>query len=153
MYATFGPMCHLCEHPVVGGVDNGGQVDHLVAVCEWPAGYFVLENLRPVHGSTNRCGECGNACNQTRQARPIAYARRKVREPRPGYTPKTEPPRQPGRVWLLSRVHATRTSVSCKSPWTTVVGATLTAISCRHASASASHAPCSQAMSAVRLNP
>jgi hypothetical protein len=101
VYATYGPICHLCEHPVMGGVDKGGQVDHIIAVCERPDLRFVLENLRPVHGTTNRCGDCGHACNQVRAARPLEYARLKVRTPVPGFTPpvSTAPERRPGRVW------------------------------------------------------
>ena len=103
VYATYGPVCHIlmCGHPVVGGVEAGGQVDHIIAVCEAPHLRFELTNLRPVHGATNRCGECGHACNQTRQARPVAYAKRKVQTPRPGFRPKTPAPRgEPGRAWL-----------------------------------------------------
>jgi hypothetical protein len=100
VYATYGPVCHVCYHPIPGGVD-GGQVDHVITVCEAPHLRFELTNLRPIHGGPHRCPECGHRCNQVRQARPLEYARRKVLTPVPGFTPSepAAPARRPGRVW------------------------------------------------------
>src|SRR5260370_11707795 len=99
VYETFGPVRHLCSHRIPGGLATG-QVDHIVPVCAWPEGRFLLENLRPCHGGRFPCPECGNRCNQTRQARPVEYGRRKVLTPRPGYNPKPAVQREaPGRVW------------------------------------------------------
>jgi len=99
VYATYGPVCWICEHPIPGGVD-GGQVDHVIAVCERPDLAYVLDNLRPIHGGKQRCPSCGHRCNQVRQARPVDYARRKVQTPVPGFTPGPAAPdrRRPGRA-------------------------------------------------------
>ncbi len=104
VYATWGPRCWLCEHVIVGGVDAGGQVDHVEPACEEPALRYSVENLRPAHGSTNRCMECdpskGLACNQSRGSRSLKYMRRKLQNSY-GYKPKPEPPpSNPGRPWL-----------------------------------------------------
>jgi hypothetical protein len=99
VYETYGPVCWICDHPIPGGVD-GGQVDHVIAVCERPDLKFVLENLRPIHGGRQRCPECGHRCNQVRQARPVEYARRKVKTPVPGFHPAPVQPSSPGRDWL-----------------------------------------------------
>lgn len=61
VYETFGPICHICDHPISGGLARG-QVDHVIAVCERPDLQFVLENLRPVHGGRYACDQCGHRC-------------------------------------------------------------------------------------------
>jgi hypothetical protein len=101
VYATYGSVCYICEHSIPGGVD-GGQVDHVIAVCERPDLAFILDNLRPIHGGKHRCPECGHRCNlgQVRQARPVEYARRKVQTPVPGFHPAPVQPSSPGRDWL-----------------------------------------------------
>lgn len=100
VYAKWGPCCWVCLHRVVGGVAAGGQCDHVVPACEDPSKRFSVDNLRPIHGGTNRCMECdakqGVACNQLKGARSLEYTRRKLKELY-GWTPPA--PRNPGRPW------------------------------------------------------
>jgi hypothetical protein len=99
VYDVYGPVCWICEHGIPGGV-RGGEVDHVITVCEQPELRFVLSNLRPIHGR-HRCPVCGHRCNQVRAARPVEYARRRVKTPAPGFkgSPLVEKPQAPGREW------------------------------------------------------
>lgn len=68
VYATYPPVCWICDHPIPGGLAGGGEVDHIIAACERPDLIFSIENLRPIHGGRSRCPECGHRCLKPGQA-------------------------------------------------------------------------------------
>lgn len=95
MFALHGDLCHLCLHP------GAATCDHIVSVLEAPHLAWDLDNLRPAHGTGNKCPTCLRACNQSR----VTGAKRPVLsngpvEPRlSGVIPLPPPPPRHSRDW------------------------------------------------------
>ena len=97
VFATYGDVCILCDHP------GSRQVDHLVPVKERPDLAWDIRNLRPVHGSggkyPNPCAECGGAfCNQIRGTRSIEVARADIARQQASLLPRRSRRRRPRRT-------------------------------------------------------
>lgn len=107
VFGTHGTVCHLCGH---GGART---VDHVIPVTERPDLALSLANLRPAHGSGNRCPTCSVAagkpvfCNEIKHGMSTDRAKRKIQERtglRPGEQPslataKPPVPADSGREW------------------------------------------------------
>lgn len=78
-------------------------MDHVQPVTEHPDLAFSLANLRPAHGSKNRCPVCGQCCNQLKAGMSVERARRIIAERmrnRPVAPPRNPgPPPDSGREW------------------------------------------------------
>lgn len=99
VFGTYGHVCWLriCQHP------GASSVDHVEPVTEHPERAFSISNMRPAHGSRNRCPECGQCCNQLKGGMSVERARRIIAErmeKRPAPVPRQDGPRgEPGRDW------------------------------------------------------
>lgn len=86
VYADWGPWCWICGCPTVPGCTF---VDHVEPVAERPDLAWSQSNLRPVHHSNRRKGNCPVCsvqarravnCNGLRQSGSVGRARRKIAE-------------------------------------------------------------------------
>jgi hypothetical protein len=95
VFSVYGDTCHLCGHP------GARQADHLIPVSQRPDLAWELANIRPAHGTKNRCPRCGRCCNQAR----ISGPKRPVpgTEPAPpqlsGALPPPRPRERHSRTW------------------------------------------------------
>ena len=76
VFGAYGHVCWLriCQHP------GARSVDHVEPVTERPDLAFALSNMRPAHGSRNRCLTCGQCCNQLKAGMSVERARRIIAE-------------------------------------------------------------------------
>jgi 5-methylcytosine-specific restriction endonuclease McrA len=87
--ATYGGICHLCQHP------GAQQVDHLIPVSLRPDLGWVVSNLRPAHGGKNNpCPVCHLRCNQVRGTKALDAFDVTSAVPKP-----RKPPASRGRKW------------------------------------------------------
>lgn len=100
VFGAYGHVCWICQlqHP------GARQVDHVQSVTEHPELAFSLANLRPAHGSRNKCLTCGQCCNQLKAGMTVQRARRIIAERMAKQEKKRPviPPPDPeaGRPWL-----------------------------------------------------
>lgn len=79
VFATYGTGCWLCGH------DGARTVDHVIPRAIEPGLFWELSNLRPAHGTGNRCPQCGRCCNQARKhEHPAAAAAPRAKTPQCG---------------------------------------------------------------------
>lgn len=98
VFGAYGHVCWICRHP------GANQVDHVEPVTERPELAFSLANLRPAHGSRNRCLTCGQCCNQLKAGMSVERARRiiaqRTEKRNPPVAAKIQVPADSGREWL-----------------------------------------------------
>lgn len=101
VFATYGRTCHLCGH---GGAN---QADHLIPVIQAPELAWDLANVRPAHGTRNRCPVCGRCCNQSRiQGPKRPYGEPQPVKPRLSLVPPIPPARRRGTVTAAATRHS-----------------------------------------------
>jgi len=94
-FRIYGRRCHLCGH------DGANTLDHLLTVLEHPELAWVMANVRPAHGTRNRCPQCGRCCNQARLSgpkRPMPGSE-PVRPQLSGTIPRQRPAARQSRAW------------------------------------------------------
>ena len=98
VFGAYGRACWICGHA------GANQVDHVQSYTEHPELAFALSNMRPAHGSGNRCVTCGQCCNQVKAGMSVERARRIIAE---RMAARPAPKRRPavsasdaGRDWL-----------------------------------------------------
>lgn len=97
VFGTYGHVCWICSHP------GARTVDHVESVTEHPELALSVANMRPAHGSRNRCAACGQCCNQLKAGMSVERARRIIAQrmaarPVP-QRPQPAAPADAGRPW------------------------------------------------------